>query len=112
MQNAELLGLDQIQTFPEAGDEVSFKGEQRRKGYDRMTRLMGSGAAGGGARRHAPMRAPKTQTRLKPELSRASGPDAQFHLQLENAQNSEESIRFGRVGLFGRARASGLKSAT
>lgn len=41
MQDAELLSLERIQGFLEAGEEVQFKGRQRQEVYDWMTRLMG-----------------------------------------------------------------------
>jgi transposase InsO family protein len=40
MQDAELLSLEQMQAFLEAGEEVQFKGTQRQEVYDWMTRLM------------------------------------------------------------------------
>jgi len=40
MQDAELLSLERIQAFLEAGEEVEFQGKQRQEVYDWMTRLM------------------------------------------------------------------------
>jgi len=40
MQDAELLSLERMQAFLEAGEEVQFKGKQRQEVYDWMTGLM------------------------------------------------------------------------
>src|SRR5580658_8640689 len=40
MQDAELLSLERMQAFLEAGEEVQFEGKQRQEVYDWMTGLM------------------------------------------------------------------------